>query len=218
MNAFAKFTTLAILGSALTACGGNNISSGGAGQGPSTEAELLARTIDYLTLIDRPDALGPDALGPDALGPSGAITVASASGTASFTGVGLVAVNFDLISETGDAVLMGDAQIDVDFGNGDVDGSITNLFGVDLGENIDEYSGSIDISGGSIGGADHNDISADYVGTISGNDDTIVLSGQMFGTLLGNNSVKAIDMADFGTGTFNGSGASTLVGIVVEAD
>ena len=95
MNAFAKFTTLAILGSALTACGGNNISSGGAGQGPSTEAELLARTIDYLTLIDRPDALGP----------SGAITVSSASGTASFTGVGLVAVNFDLISETGDAVM-----------------------------------------------------------------------------------------------------------------
>jgi hypothetical protein len=199
MSVLFKFGLAACVSTTLVACGGNSGSS---------NAELLARTNGYQAVFDRVDRTFA----------SGQATVDRMSGTGSYSGAGVVAVNPDFSFQSGDAILLGDAQIDVNFNNGNVDGTITNLFGIGSGSEIDEYSGQITISGGNIGAGSHNDVSADYAGTIRGNGDVITFDGEMDGTLLGNPSVTAIDMAGVDNAQLNGSTAVALVGLTVERD
>lgn len=199
MTSILKLGVAACLSTVLVACGGNSGSS---------NAELLARTNDYQDVFDRVDRTFA----------SGQATVDRMSGTGSYSGAGVVAVNPDFSFQRGDAILLGDAQIDVNFNNGNVDGAITNLFGIGSSNEIDEYSGQINISGGNIGAGSHNSISADYAGTIRGNGDVITLSGEMGGTLLGNPNVTAIDMFGVDDAQLNGSTAVAGVGLTVERD
>ncbi|MCO4848278.1 MAG: hypothetical protein KC448_09945 [Yoonia sp.] len=172
MNAFEKLTAIAILGPVVSACGGSQ----------SVLESQLERAEDYERMIDRVSRIYP----------TGAGNMEKVTGSASFTGTSVVGVNprtdyaGNLIAS--DAILIGDANVAVNFDRGSVSGSMTNLFGANAANQIDDYSGEIALSGGSIGGAVHNDISADYAGTIRGNGDTIVLSGEMDGLLLGNPS------------------------------
>lgn len=172
---------------------------------------MLDRTQDFDALLDRVDRISP----------TGAANMENATGRASFTGVSTVGVDasFDVFGNLqGDAILIGNSVVDVNFNNGAVGGAVTNLFGVDDRGNIDEYSGEFDLSGGSIGVGRHNAFSSDFDGTIRGNGDTITSSGTMDGLLLGNPDVRALDMAGVGSGSLNGSNVTVIVTVTAERD
>ncbi len=144
-----------------------------------------------------------------ALYPSGPATMNNASGTARFSGSGFVAVNpyfpgGELVYS--DAALLGGANLNANFGANQptLSGSITNLFGADYNDDIDQYSGTIQIRNGYIGDDLHNTITATYAGTVSGNGETISMSGTMDGIVLGNPRPLAIDILGDGTSTIGG--------------
>ena len=194
------FAACAVSALTLSACGG----SGGGGQ---TQAErLLERTQDYRALLDRTSGIFR----------SGSNAMDNASGSASFDGGAAIAVNPETFLgelQGGDAVLIGDANVNVNFRTETVSGSVTNVFGVDNIDRLDEYSGTIRLSGGNIDG---NDLSANYSGTLRGNGDTITMSGEMNGEFLGNPNIRALEIGGNGTGRLNGSTSQVVIGIVAE--
>lgn len=180
-----------------------------AGCGMSTEDKLLKRTEDYNQVLTRVRNIYP----------AGKTSVDRMSGSVNFTGVSTVVANPQFVGNQlrgGDAVLLGDANVRVNFGTEAVTGTMNNFFGTDRSDRIAEYNGSITLSGGDIGATKHNSITANYSGSVSGNGDRLVTSGQMQGTLLGNPSVRGVDMGAAGTGTFNGTRANVIV--TVKAD
>jgi len=169
------------------------------------ELSLLERAQDYQALLDRTEDIVP----------SGRAAMNDAPNSARFEGGAAIGVNasFNGGGLTGDAILIGDATVNVNFNNGSVSGGVTNVFGLDRFDNIDEYSGSLALSGGAISG---NDLEADYSGTLRGNGDTIVMGGTLDGEFLGNPGIRALEIGDDGSGRFNGSRAETV--IVIDAE
>ena len=198
------FAACAVSALTLSACGGSGGGSFGAGQ---TQAErLFERTQDYQALLDRTSRIFP----------SGSDAMDNAPGSASFEGGAAIAVNPVIFLgelQGGDAVLIGDANVNVNFRTETVSGSVTNVFGVDNIDRLDEYSGTIRLSGGNIDG---NDLSADYSGTLRGNGDTITVGGEMNGEFLGNPNIRALEIGGNGTGRLNGSTSQVVIGIVAE--
>lgn len=148
-------------------------------------------------------------------------TMNNASGRASFSGEGGVFVNPVRYGSSGnvayaDATLIGQANINVNFDNNTLGGSVTNLVGADRSDRIDAYTGTITINNGFIGTTTANSITANYSGTLNGNGDRIVLGGGMDGYFVGNGTVSGVGLLGDGSGTFNGRGGTSE--LIVLAD
>lgn len=199
MKSIYKMTFAALLGATLAGCGGQ-----------SFEEDLLDQATEFDALGDRVDGMAF----------SGSRVVDNTTGRASFSGGAAIIAG----SEFNATILIGDANVDVNFNGGtDVSGSITNVGGLanantyisgsgDLGS----YSGTVALSNGSVGGG--NTVSVDYAGTLVGNGDRLVLDGTMDGVFLGNPQIRAIDVLDSGVATLNGSRVNVAVEVVAERD
>ena len=206
MNNLFKTTLSLAAFAGLAACGGGSTST-------NPYQTLQNRTDAYLEQIDRVSALYP----------SGPATMNNASGTATYSGTGSIVANPTFIGETllyADATLLGDADLYVNFGANrpTLNGSITDLFGIDSNDNVDEYTGTVQVRNGYIGDDTHNSVTASYAGTIRGNGDTISLNGNMYGTVLGNPSPRVIDLIGFGDSTIGSYQGTSIVGVTVERD
>lgn len=84
------------------------------------------------------------------------------SGTATYLGEASLGVG-----TTGSGiVLIGDAELIVDFGTETLDGSLTNFDGYDSGENYANYGGTLVIVDGAIGVDRPNDLEGQIIGTL----------------------------------------------------
>lgn len=125
----------------------------------------------------------------DSMALSGPRVVDNTGGRASFSGKASIGAG----SSSNATVLVGDADININFtGNTTIDGEIDNVVGsagvfgyvdgfgnfqvIDAGS-LDNYSGVISLSNGSVGSG--NQLDVDYAGTLRGNGDTLVMSGTM---------------------------------------
>ncbi len=199
MNAFVKFGAMTLACTTLVACGGT-----------SYDDALLERIEDGDRLVSRVSAMTA----------SGSSVVDNTTGSASFSGVAVIVAG----PIDDGAALFGDALVRVNFnGQSNVSGSISNIGGVgnlnlddeDSGD-IDRYSGSLTLSGGSVGSG--NQLEVDYAGTIRGNGDTIVFDGNMIGGFSGNPNIRAVTLGDLGGALYNGVNYESFVTIVAERD
>lgn len=204
MKKFISFATVAVLGFGLAGCGG------------SSEQNFIDQADEFDALANRIDSMAL----------SGPRVVDNTAGRASFSGKASIGAG----SSSNATVLVGDADININFtGNTTIDGEIDNVVGsagvfgyvdgfgnfqvIDAGS-LDNYSGVISLSNGSVGSG--NQLDVDYAGTLRGNGDTLVMSGTMDGYFLGNPQIRALEAYDTSYGSLNGS--STLVGIGVIAE
>ena len=194
-----KATTAILIAATLAGCGGASIEE--ATLSKAERFDAMAARVDAMTL-------------------SGPRVVDATTGSASFTGYsGIIAG-----SEFNRTVLVGDAQLTVNFtGSGSVNGSITNLSGL-AGVNdyvtgsgtLDDYSGKITISDGSVGSG--NALDASYNGTLRGNGDTLALSGTMYGQFKGNPSIRAVELGAYDYATLNGDLTTAFIAVTAERD
>lgn len=161
----------------LAACGGGG--GGGGGIDPR-----LARLGLY-------EAQKLRVLGDDGAGVMGMAATADenmpAGGVMTFAGHGAIRI------ETGGQplALLGDAQMQVDFGNSNASGVIENTFGATTDGKIVDYTGAITMQGT----ATIQNMPLSYSGTLSAGDQTLVFSGAMNGVFRGNPTV-ALSAAD----------------------
>jgi len=115
---------------------------------------------------------------------------------------------------------MGDANVNVNFNDAGVDGSITNIYGgtiIDPSEppaTMSVYSGNIALSNGSVQSG--NAVSVDYAGVLNGNGDRLVLDGTMDGGFLGNPQIRGIELSGTGNASLNGAPTNSLVLVAAE--
>lgn len=197
MKLVAKATATALLFATLSACG------------QSTEEATLNRAEQFDAMTTRVSTMSL----------TGPAKVDAVTGSASFSGyAGIVAG-----SDYNLTVLVGDADLTVNFnGSGSVNGTVSNISGV-AGFNtysasetgtIDDYSGNIAISGGSVGSG--NAVRANYNGTLRGNGDTLSVGGTMYGQFYGNPNIRAVELEGYDYATLNGS--TTTAGVFVTAE
>ncbi|MDG1376526.1 MAG: hypothetical protein P8P56_05815 [Yoonia sp.] len=152
---------------------------------------------------------------------SGNAAMANATGRATFSGAGALIVNPTIINGQiafAEAILLGDADVAVNFKTDTLSGIVTNMYGIDGNENVDTYSGTITISNGIIGAGGANNIDADFSGTVRGNNDVISVRGEMEGDFYGNPSVRALDLGGVGTSTIRGFSGTSIFGVTAERD
>ncbi len=148
----------------------------------------------------------------------------AAPGNADFTGAAVVIVNPVASGNNlanADASLIGDATFNVNFATGAISGSATDFYGTNgfsSTASVDDYTGTVSLSGGSIGAVDPNDVSVDYDGTLRGNDQVIGLTGTASGEFVGNPEITAVEMATTSAGSLDGANADVFVYIVAQSD
>lgn len=218
MMNFTRLSTTAILLVTLAACGGATTTPMPTPTPPpdvTPEEEALAEStseFEFL-LFATSDAAA-----------AGAAAMNAAPGNADFTGAAVVVVNPVASGSNlanADASLIGDATFNVNFGTGAISGSATDFYGTDgfsSTASVDDYTGTVNLSGGSIGDVDPNDVSVDYSGTLRGNDQVIGLNGTASGEFVGNPEITAVEMATTGAGSLDGANADVFVYIVAQPD
>lgn len=215
---FAKLSTTAILLVTLTACGGaatTPMPNPAPDPVETPEEEAFAQsTVEFESILA--DTSGEAA--------SGATAMNAAPGNADFTGAAVVIVNPVASGNNlanADASLIGDATFNVNFATGAISGSATDFYGTNgfsSTASVDDYTGTVSLSGGSIGAVDPNDVSVDYDGTLRGNDQVIGLTGTASGEFVGNPEITAVEMATTSAGSLDGANADVFVYIVAQSD
>ena len=178
-------TYIALLGVCLwlAGCGGGGAAGGG---GPAPDPRL-ARLDAYEAQKIR--VLGDTGAGISTmpLTPAEAIPM---NGTASFIGSATIRVELQ-----GDPlVLYGDAMLDMDFGSGQVSGSLDNFFGATAQSRVDNFQGEITVTGSTPA----QDMMLAYEGSPMTTDQTLDFMGMLAAMFLGS-PVTAIAAADLET-------------------
>lgn len=204
LKACAVMVSLSLLG----ACGGADTGFIPTPTPTPTLTDLQRFTNKSNAFSDRLDRI-------DEMFTSSAATMNRSTGTATFTGEAGLIVDPTFVGQNlvgAGTTVVGDANINVNFQNDSISGSLTNFIGADRRENVDTYTGSIRINNGVIGANSPEQVTANYSGTLRGNNETVVVGGELFGSFSGNPGVRAISLAGFGdTGTVNGIGDGSVL-------
>jgi len=131
------------------------------------------------------------------------------SGTASFSGYAT------LVVDTAPAVslLIGNANININFDNPGVIGSLTNFVGSDSSGNLEEYDGTIAVTSGTLARFRDNDFYAIYGGSLAAPGDSIIISGELEGEFV-RTPLQGIQAKDTGV-VASHNGTSTLADLKV---
>lgn len=101
------------------------------------------------------------------------------TGTGRFEGYAGMVIGADA-----DLVLLGDAEITINWLTEDIDGTIDKVFGDD-GSTVEDYTGSVTLSNGDFLGNQPNAFTFDYAGSLDGQGNEITLDGSGSGILKG---------------------------------
>ncbi len=185
---------------ALQACGST-------GEDPATTGELGATYNDNLDDLIETEArlLALPITSEASLPTSGSATYEGQAGIVLDNPVGL------------DLALVGDASVTADFGQGTISGEATDFLGTDeTGLSMDDYDGSLSLSGGQIGVAGASDAMGQLSGTLTSDDHVVAIDTQVQGGFVGNPDVEGIVLYGEGAATVDGIFAPSFVGIVAE--
>jgi hypothetical protein len=141
VGTFTNFVVLVCAVLLLAACGGGGggASGGGGGGGPAPDPRL-ARLAAYEAQKLR--VLGDTSAGISAL-PLTSDATMPADGTVSFAGSATIRVEL----QADPLVLYGDATLDMDFGTGQISGTLQNFFGATPQVRVANYEGEITVTG-----------------------------------------------------------------------
>ncbi len=176
MRAVRGFAGLLVAGLVLSGCGGGGAGSGGGGGGLLTEEERILAFGDMSGQLN----------GLFNTGYTGQPGEVPSSGDATFTGY--AAIVLDTTPE--ELGLLGDATVQIDFGTQVLTGQVVDIFGTS-GSGFADYAGTIGLQNGEVGydtprgDTVPNDIRFRYVGSLSGDGNTILLDGDAAGKLKG---------------------------------
>ena len=193
----------------LSGCGG------GAGEGDEVPTDLFAlspqeRLVAFDEMSERLTALFNTGF----TGQPGEVPSDGSAEFVGFTGIAL--------SRAGDDLgLLGITEIKVDFSTRILTGSITDFFGDDGGE-LDGWTGTVAIRNGEVGfdfprgDTVPNDLRFDYVGTLAGQGNTLMLDGSVAGKLKGT-PIQGMTLVSTGeTELLNGAETPATVVVVAE--
>ena len=205
MHHMKSIFSLALCALLLAGCGGGGGGGGGTGGGNPPIDPRLAR-------LDAYEALNLRVLG-DVQAGVPAMTVTDAQdmplgGTALFSGAATIRVEL----QSNPLVLYGDAAIDVDFGAGQVSGTLQNFFGGTAQDRVADYAGAIAVAGG----VPEQNMALAYVGSLSTAGVALGFDGTLAAVFLGG-PVAAIAASDLSAVvTHNGSAQNATVIVVGE--
>lgn len=206
---------IAVVGLSLAACGGG--SDGDEMQpGPNTGGgtvvpDLTAEFGAMQTRLSPGNVFNTAFTPPDNAIPS--------TGTATFAGF----ANVSVTQAGAPLVLIGPANVEIDFGTRNLTGSATGFSGVE-GSSIAAYSGTVTFLNGRIGQdlappttQQPNDVRLGYSGALTGDGNTVGLAGQAEGKLKGS-PIKGLVATSAGgeTVTLNGARAPATFTLVAE--
>lgn len=114
-------------------------------------------------------------------------------------------------------VLIGDAAITVDFERGQVSGELSNSGGFDSTKEYSDYAGSLVLQGGILGSQNPNDVDAQIVGSLTGEDYVIGVDALWEGHLKGTPIVGVLGDTAGSQSVFTLNGERVAGGIIVAA-
>lgn len=199
----------------LMSCGGGGGSGGGATNGGGGGGGTVDPRLDRVSMYEaqRLRVLGGPGSAVAGLAVSSDLIIPD-SGTAVFNGAATLTV------ETAPhvAVLVGDAEMILDFAQGPLTGRMDGFFGVGSDGALRNYTGALQIEAGTIGAGTANAWGFDYGGALTAEGQTLALEGTVSGEFLGN-PVAAIAGADFEpTITIDAAQIDGVLTIVAEVD
>jgi hypothetical protein len=103
------------------------------------------------------------------------------AGNASYQGYFLAEIQTDPQTTR----LLGLATVNANFDSGTISGAASDFVGVDRTGAMDDYSGGVSMTGGSVGVNRPNDFLLPYSGSLNGNGEIVSLSGTLLGTFKG---------------------------------
>lgn len=136
------------------------------------------------------------------------------TGTTTFTGE----ASMGLGDRTLGVVLIGDAEVVVDFGSSDVTGRLGNFTGFDMGENYIALNGELVLLDGQLGTTNPNDVDAQIVGSLLGDGYDIDVDAFWDGHLKGTPIVGILGDTTLADSTFTLNGDTVAGGIIIAAD
>ena len=136
------------------------------------------------------------------------------TGTTTFTGE----ASMGLGDRTLGVVLIGDAEVVVDFGSSDVTGRLGNFTGFDMGENYIALNGELVLLDGQLGTTNPNDVDAQIVGSLLGDSYDIDVDAFWDGHLKGTPIVGILGDTTLADSTFTLNGDTVAGGIIIAAD
>ena len=210
---FRSCAMMALVGAALTGCGGGSGEDPrpGPNEGGGVTVADLTPAFEAMRARVNDPALFNTAFTP----PNNAIP---ATGTARFTGF----ANVSLSQAGAPLVLTGPATLSIDFGTRDLTGSATGFAGVE-GTAIAAYAGTVDFRNGRIGrdgpGQQPNDVRFDYEGVLVGDGNTVALDGSAAGKLRAS-PIRGLNAVSGpgGTATLNGTATPAPFTLVAEIE
>ncbi|MGH1368851.1 MAG: transferrin-binding protein-like solute binding protein [Maritimibacter sp.] len=164
--------------------------------------EALQDLTTLNEIVDRTDTV--------AMSPDTTVAQMPPSATAQFTGntLGVMTHQFS----GAQAYYWGDAELDVNFAAKTVEGSLSNLRGLNTRSELGDASGEIILSNGTISGAD---LAIDYAGDITLTNETLSVGGRAEGEFHGSNA-EGLLVGDTAQGAINGTSFVSEFYIVAE--
>lgn len=136
------------------------------------------------------------------------------TGTATYTGEASLGVG----TRTEGVVLIGNAEVVIDFENADVSGELGNFTGFDMDEEFISLNGELVLQDGNLGADNPNDVNAQIVGSLFGDGYTIDVDAFWDGHLKGTPIVGVLGDTTPGDSVFELNGTVAPGGIIIAAD
>ena len=133
------------------------------------------------------------------------------SGTSTYFGEASLGVG----SQSQGVVLLGDAELTVDFGSNTVEATLDNFGGFDNTKEYSDYTGSLVFEDGVLGVDRPNDLEAQIVGTLTGEDYTVGIDAFWEGDLKGTPIAGVLGDTDPSQSTFELNGNTVPGGIMI---